>query len=124
MASTHSLNDVRYWHIADMRVTDLVKFTLSTGVVLSLENVSCENDKPPTASVAWTPITIPEIRILKIRVASNATPINAASAISEVAMMPKEATPRSSPLGGPRSARARQLRPPTARNPCRVASDH
>ena len=80
--------------------------------------------KPPTASVAWMPIIIPAIRALKIRVASSATPINAASVISEVAMMPKKAAPWSSPLGGPRSARAGQLRPPTARSPCRAASDY
>src|SRR5262249_15025148 len=52
------------------------------------------------------------------------TPINAASVISVVAMIPKEATPWSSPRGGPPSARTRQLRPPTARSPCRAASDH
>src|ERR1039458_2891629 len=70
--------------------------------------------KPPTASVAWTPISIPGSRLLRRCVTSDPTPINAADPISVTVIMPKEAVPCST-LAADHVTRAQDRRGPQLR---------
>src|SRR5262249_26867841 len=102
----------------------MMRLALSKGDLLSQEDVNGENDEAAHSKCRVDADHFSAIRILKIRVASNATTNQCCQRNQCGGNDTEGGTPWSSSRGGPPSARTRQLRPPTARSPCRAASDH